>query len=153
DTAVLHLLTEPSNELVERDDVVSVVPQRRRRDGQSELSVSGQVQYAVFFDRPLDRRPTLLPVRHQFLNATWIHDRAGNDVGAVLLTLLKNGDGNIVEVGPAGKLPQVVSRCKTGGSATDNQHIDFKCVALGHVLRIARLAIFVAYRARWPAVL
>ena len=93
--ALFDLLAKPARELVERDDVVAVILQRRRNDRQRELARLREEENVIFLDRILDRSAFFLPVRHQLIDAARIHYRSGDDVGADLLPFLKDGDRSV----------------------------------------------------------
>ena len=42
DARLFHFAAEPLHEFVDRDDVIAMIAQRRRRDGQFELAVLGK---------------------------------------------------------------------------------------------------------------
>src|SRR5262249_29040663 len=94
-TALFDLLSEPSGELVQGDDVVAVVLKRCWNDREPELTRLGQEQDVIFLNRILDRSAFLFPVWHQFIDATRIHDCAGDDVRTDLLSLLQNSNRGV----------------------------------------------------------
>ena len=87
----------------------------------------------VFFDGALDGGAFLLPVRHQFVDALRIHYRAGNDVGADLLSLFENGDRKILV-----QFSKLICGCETGGTSTDDDNVEIKRFSFGHNYRISK---------------
>ena len=74
----LGLLSQPAHHIRQRDHVVAMVLEAfRQQPGRGLVGLVGtQEQETVFAHRRSQRRTTLLPVREQFGQCLWIHDRA-----------------------------------------------------------------------------
>jgi hypothetical protein len=77
-------------------------------------------------------RSAFFPVGHQFLDAPGIHHRAGDAVGSHFPAFFKESDGSRRESIVLCQLPQMPGRRQTGGTATNDQNINFKDVSIGH---------------------
>ena len=67
---------KPLHEPVERDDVVAVIPQRRRGDGKSQLTGPGEEINSIVMDFRCERRAFGGKVRHQATKRRRIENRA-----------------------------------------------------------------------------
>jgi len=79
-----------------------------------------------------DRRAAFFPVGHQFLDAPRIHHRTGDAVGAHFPAFFEHSNGRGRHSIVLCQLPQMPGRRQTGGTATNDQNINFKDVAIGH---------------------
>src|SRR6266567_556148 len=75
---------EPLDERVERDDVVAVILEERRRDRQSEFGGAGEEVDVVARDRGAERRALLLEIRNEIRERRRVKHRAGEQVRAGL---------------------------------------------------------------------
>ena len=89
DARLFHELTEPLHQLIERDDVVAVVPQRRRSDRKLQRAGGGEEIGRIVGDGSIERRG-LLEVRNQLAQSARVHDRAGELVRAEFARLLEH---------------------------------------------------------------
>ena len=133
---LLGLLGQPARELGDRDDVVAVVAERRRRRLERQGPVGAQ--------HPVDRvlgdlavgRPVLgLEIGEELLEPRRAHHRAGQVVGAAHLALLDDRHRHLAEalhdVGPTHplvgqQLQELVGARQAGGAAADDgdAHLD-----------------------------
>src|SRR5213593_1782389 len=67
DAGFFDLFAEPSRELVQRDNVIAVILQRRRNNREAEFAILRQKKDVIFLDRAFDGSASLLPIRHQFV--------------------------------------------------------------------------------------
>ena len=140
DALRLGLLREPADEAVEGDDVVPVVPQGRRGDGGPEPRLRGQVVDAVLPHRRLDRRPPLLPVRQQGVEAGRVEHRPRQHVGAALARLLEHRDGEGLASFLLLQAGEADGRRQAGRTAADDQDVDLEGFALHQASRAAMIA-------------
>ncbi len=82
---------EPFHELVERDDVVAVILQRRRRDGELVRIAFGEVVSGVAGDGSVERRG-FFEVGDEFAEGARVHDGAGELMGADFAGLFEDVD-------------------------------------------------------------
>ena len=94
DAEILGLLTQPTAQVTETDDVVSLVVHLRRRR-QAHGALAGQEQEAVFANWCLERRTELFPIRQQLDERTRFQHGAGQDMSADLGTLLDDAHAQV----------------------------------------------------------
>src|SRR6185295_16079003 len=105
DPSRLYQTRQPANELVERDDVVAVVPQRRRDDRQRELRGLGEE-----------------------IDVLVVH--LGGKRRALLARLLEDGDRQRVAAFLLLELRQAKRRRESGWTPADDQDVDFQRFAV-----------------------
>ena len=74
DALLLGQPGQPSDELVQRDDVVAVILEWGRSERETDLPARGQEVNLVVVDRRLERRPSLFPVRDQVTKRGGVED-------------------------------------------------------------------------------
>ena len=67
-----------------------MISKRRRNNRQAELMILRKKNDLILLDRIFDWSALFLPVRHQFVETTGVHDGAGDDVCPNLLTFFEN---------------------------------------------------------------
>jgi hypothetical protein len=97
DARLLALLAEPSRQLIQRDDVVTVILERRRRNRRLDGAGLCQVEEKILVDRSFERRALLRKIRHQLLESLRVHNRARKYVRADVCALLDDGYLNVAE--------------------------------------------------------
>ena len=105
DAGFFHFAAQPLHKPVERDDVVAVIAQRRRRDGKLELAFLGEEVNRFFRNFGIERR-FLLESGKQFAHGAGIEQRAGEAVLADLARLLEHVDIFFAEL-----RVRIASRC------------------------------------------
>ena len=131
--AAFDLLRQPLHELVERDDVVAVVAERRRRDRKPQLALptSGSTRRRA----ALRRRAARLSPRSRE------SDRGARDgsstapdsiVRARLARLVEHGDGQRLAAVLSLQLGQPKRRRHSGRPAADDEDVEVERLALGH---------------------
>ena len=131
DALGFDLLGQPLRELAQRDDVVAVVLERRRRDRQPELAASGQEVDVVVVDRRAERRALGLEVGNQIAQRRRIEQRARQLMRAGLARLLDDGDRQ--RLAALAAFCSCASRSaadRPAGPAADDQDIDFERFAV-----------------------
>ena len=93
----LDQAAQPFLERAERDDVVAVVLEGRRKDGEADLAARREVIEIVARDVALDGRALLAIVGEEFLERAWIQHAAGDPVGADLGRLFQHRDRHFAE--------------------------------------------------------
>ena len=91
DAGFFHLAAQPLHKPVQRNDVIAVIAQWRRRDGKLEFAFLGQEVNRFFRDFGVDRR-FLLESGKQFAHGAGIEQRPGKTVLADLASLLEHVD-------------------------------------------------------------
>ena len=129
DAGLFHLAAHPLHETVERDDVVAMVAQRRRRDGKFELALLREKVDSFFRDFGVEWR-FFLESGKKFAHGTRIKQRAGETVLAdlagflehvdVLFAELRVGMGGVVSID---QLRQAQCAGHTSGAAADDDHV------------------------------
>ena len=94
DAQCLGLLTQPADDVAERDDVVAVIV-HLRRGRHFERAGLGQEQEPIFARRRIERRALFLPVGNQFVQRSRLHHRAGQDMGADLAAFFHQADRHV----------------------------------------------------------
>ena len=129
DAGLFHLAAQPLHETIERDDVVAVIAQRRRRDGQLELALLGEKVDGFFGDLGVERS-FLFESGKQFAHGARIEQRAGEAVLADLAGFFEDVDIFFAElrVGMRGvvRVDQLRQAQRAGHarrSAADDDHI------------------------------
>ena len=89
DAGLFHLAAQPFHKPVQRDDVVAVIAQRRRRDRKLEFAFLGQKVNSFFRDFGIDRR-FLLESGKKFAHGSGIEQRAGETVLADFASLFED---------------------------------------------------------------
>ena len=121
--------TSPPSHLtnaIERDDVVAVIPERRRRDRKRQLPAAGEEVHA---DRGAPRRRAARPgleVRHELAQRRRIEHRAGQRVRADFARLLEHGDRERLAALLLLELGEPQRSRHPGGAAADDQDVDFE---------------------------
>jgi CheY-like chemotaxis protein len=96
-------------DLVDRSDVVPVVPHRRRR-GDALRAAARQVVDALALDRPPEREILGVRAGEELAECARVHDRAREEMRARLLALLDDRDRNVPEaLRELRKLPETVA--------------------------------------------
>ncbi len=124
DPGGLDLPGQPLDELAERDDVVAVIAERRRRDRQPELAAGRQVVDAVGADLAGQRRALGDEVGDQFGQRGRIEQGPGQGVGTGLPGLLHHGDRQRLAAVGRLQLGQTQRRRQAGRPGPDDQHVD-----------------------------
>ena len=129
--AASTLLRQPLHKTIDRDHVVAVVAQRRRRDGQLELARARQVVDRFLHHRSFQRR-LVLEIRQQLEHGAGIEQRAGEAMRTHLARLLQHVDVVLGErrVGMLGvvlvdQLRQAQRTGHAGGASADDDHVRF----------------------------
>mmetsp|Transcript_2173 Transcript_2173/g.5016 ORF Transcript_2173/g.5016 Transcript_2173/m.5016 type:complete len:260 (+) Transcript_2173:950-1729(+) len=123
----LGLFTQPTTQLAERDDVVSLLPQLWRQVQQG----IGHRDCQVFIGKPVEgvaghRRikwsPSFFPVRQKLLQSSWFEDISRQDVSTHLSTFL---DDTNVELLSKGLCPLLSANggCQTSRASSHDQEI------------------------------
>jgi len=146
DALLLRDAAEPLHHLVEADDEVAVVLQRRRRDGELEPAVLGEPNRIVVVHFGFDRRLGLhrAPVGDQRIEALGIHDRAGDrmraDLGGLLdqhhLARNRLALPGLLDLGvvPLDQVLEVDRRGHARRAAADDHDVEFHHIAFSHGL-------------------
>ncbi len=133
---LFHFAAQPLHELVDRDDVVSVIAHGRRRDGELEFARPGQVVDRFFDDLGVERR-FLLEAGQQLAHGARIEQRSGEAMRSHLARLLQ--DVNILfgelGVGMVGvvlidELRQAQRAGHAGRASADDDYVGFHYRAL-----------------------
>ena len=129
---LFHQATEPFHEFVERDDVVAMILQRRRRDGQLVGVFFGKKVSGVAGDGRVERRG-FFEVGNKFAERARVHDGAGKLVSANFARLLEHVD---IFRGKRGRFLRVVVQIEKigkmqragepGRPGTDDQNVRVK---------------------------
>ncbi len=117
----LGLLGEPAAEIAQADDVIALVVHLGRRR-QAERALLRQQQEIVVDRRRVEGRSLLPPVGDQLIEGNGLEDRAGEDMGADLGSLLDDADRGLAPRG-GGELLQADRRRQAGGAAADDHHV------------------------------
>ncbi len=128
DAELLGLSGEPTAEIAEADDVISVIAHLRRRRQPDRLR-RGQQDKAVFGRRRDERRAALLPVGKQLVEGARLEHGTGEDVGADFGTLFDDADRDLAR-GRRRQLLQPDRSGQTRGAGADDHDIVFHCLAL-----------------------
>ena len=99
---LLHETAEPLHQLVQRDNVIAVVPQRRRRDRQFPGAAGRQKIGGIIGDRRVERR-RFRKIRHEFGQSAGIEHGAGELVRADFASLFENVDAFSRQLGFAAR--------------------------------------------------
>ena len=124
DPGGLDLPGQPLDELAERDDVVAVIAERRRRDRQPELAAGRQVVDAVGADLAGQRRALGDEVGDQFGQRGRIEQGPGQGVGTGLPGLLHHGDRQRLAAVGGLQLGKTQRRRQAGRPGPDDQHVN-----------------------------
>ena len=131
DALLFDQAAEPFHELVERNDVVAVILQRRRRDGKLVRAFLGEVVGGIAGDGRIERRG-FLEIGDQFAQRARVHDRAGKLVRADFAGLFEDVDifgGKLGRFFRSGVLLDQVGEMqragKPGRARADDQNIRF----------------------------
>ena len=126
------LTGEPLHELVERDDVVAVVLERRRRDRKRHLAALGEEIHRVVMHRARERRALGFEIGNQILQRAWVEHRARQHVRARLACLVEHRDRERVAAARLLQLRQPERGRHAGGAAADDEDVEVECFAIGH---------------------
>ena len=120
---LFRLLGEPAAEVAEADDVVApVVHLGRRRH--ADRAPCAKEQESVVGSRRVEGCAALLPVREQFVERARFDNCAGEDMSTDLRALLDQAHRELPAVLDS-KLSKPDCRTQTGGSAADDDDIEF----------------------------
>ena len=129
DAGFFDLAAQPLHEAIQRDDVVAMVAQRRRSDGQLELALLGEKVDGFFRDFGVERG-FFLESGKQFAHGSRVEQRAGEAVLADLAGFFENVDVFFAElrVGMRGvmcvdKLRQAQRAGHAGRPAADDDYV------------------------------
>ncbi len=92
DARLLTLLAKPGRQAIQRDYVITVVLERRRRQGRLDGARLRQVQKIIFVDGRFERRALLHKIRHQLLQRARVHDCARQKVRADVSAFFNHAD-------------------------------------------------------------
>jgi hypothetical protein len=119
----LDLPGQPFHELVQRDDVVAVVPERRRGHRQPQLPVGRQQIDAVGRHLAAERRALGREVRDQLPQRGRIEQRPRQRMGPGLARLLDDGDGQRLATLGRLELGQAQRRRQAGRAGADDEDV------------------------------
>ena len=91
DAGFFHQAAEPFRQLAERNHVVSLVFEGRRGDRKAQRGILREEERGIVRDGRIERR-ALLIIRHELSQRLWVHDGAGELVGADFAAFLENVD-------------------------------------------------------------
>src|SRR5207244_2828931 len=91
DSSLFYFASQPFHKAIQRNDVIAVISQRRRRDGKLELAFFSK-KVDCFFAHFSIERSFLFETGKQFAHRPRIKQRAGKTVLADLTRFLKNID-------------------------------------------------------------
>ena len=117
----LGLLGQPAAEIAQADDVIALVV-HLGRGRQAQRMLLRQQQEIVVDRRRIEGCPLLLPVGDQLIEGDGLEDRAGEDMGADLGSLLDDADRGLAPRG-GGELLQADRRRQARGAAADDHHV------------------------------
>ena len=137
DTRRFDELAHPLGDLVERDDVVAVVPERRRRDRQPKRPPRRQEVDVVLTHLAFERRRRR-EVRHELGQRRRIQERARERVRADLARFFEDGNRQRIAAFPFLQLGKTKRRREAAGPPADDQHVDFELVARWHGTTLSR---------------
>ena len=91
DSSLFYFASQPFHKAIQRNDVIAVISQRRRRDGKLELAFFGKKVDCFFAHFSIERR-FFFKAGKQFMHGARVEQRAGEAVLADLARFLKNVD-------------------------------------------------------------
>ena len=124
-----HLFRQPLREVVERNDVVAVVPKRRRCDGQPQLPSGGEVVDVVLAHLAGQGGSPGLEVRYQLRERGRIEQGARQLVRAGFSRLLDHRDRKRIAALRFLELRQPQSRRQPRRAAADDQDVYFESLS------------------------
>ena len=122
------LLAQPTAEVAEADDVVTVIAHLRRRR-QLERAAFAEIEQAVFSGRRVQRRTAFLPVGEELGQRTRFEHGAGQDVGTDFGALFQQTHRDFA----AGLCSQLLDADRSGEprrAAADDHDVVFHCIAI-----------------------
>lgn len=126
----LGLLRQPAGHFAEADDEVALVVEAA---GQQDIRGApgagfAQEQEFVAGDGLLQWRAALGPVREQFAERAWVHDRAGQDVRTRLGAFLQHAHRQLLPL-LHGQLAQADGGGQPGRAGADDHHVELHRLA------------------------
>ena len=121
---------QPLHEPAQRDDVVAVIGQRRRRNRKLNLRAAREEVDVIVMNVRSEWRTALFEVGEEHLERGWIEHRAGEHVSARLARLLEHRNRQRLAARRFLELGEP-KRCRHAGrSAADDEDIDFEGFAI-----------------------
>ncbi len=142
DASRFRLGRHPLDELVEADDEVPVVLERRRHHRKADLAAARQEVHPVVAHGRRDGRPLLDEIGDQLPQRDGIEDGPREAVGARLESLLHDHDRGVEAAGGRGvvaveKVLESDRGCQASRPRSHHEHIGLEDFTLGHQLDLA----------------
>ena len=125
---------EPLREATERNDVVTVVPQGRRRQRQPDPAACAEEVHLVVRDWCLERRTTLQEIRDELRQRRRIQDGAREHVRTGLASLLDDGHRERIAARRFLQLGHTERCGQAGGTGTDDEDVYVQRLSSNYLL-------------------